>query len=309
MYKLLYKLYSITFRNKPFDQLYSRILVRAANVILPVYFKATSRMAGSISRKAISNGRKRLIVSLTSFPARIDMVWLTIETILRQNLKPDAIFLNLYSGDFNSKEDLPQSFLRLQKRGLEIKFCPENLMPHLKYYYSMAENPDADIITIDDDVLYPPDLIKKLIRRSHAYPGSVICPVTRIIAVAGGTLQPYSDWHYLKTNSVPSVQNLTMGVGGAYYPAGCLDNEVFNLKVLSEFALRTDDLWLKIMSLRRKTGVASIAGEFPRFFMPVIQRSRVQLMDLNVTGENNDKVFRKLLDYWKLSPSSCVEEG
>ena len=42
----------------------------------------------------------QLIVSLTSFPARIDKIHLTINTLLRQNTKPDRVVLWLTESQF-----------------------------------------------------------------------------------------------------------------------------------------------------------------------------------------------------------------
>ena len=40
-----------------------------------------------------TNRKEKIIVSLTSFPGRINEVWICIESLMRQTFKPDAIEL------------------------------------------------------------------------------------------------------------------------------------------------------------------------------------------------------------------------
>ena len=62
-----------------------------------------------IYRHLLKKGRNKLhprqsgeevIVSLTTFPARISTVWITIETIFRQEVMPDRIVLWLAKEQF-----------------------------------------------------------------------------------------------------------------------------------------------------------------------------------------------------------------
>jgi hypothetical protein len=247
------------------------------------------------------------IVSLTTFPARINEVWLAIETILRQTKKPSKIILWLYKGEFEGKESLPMNLLRLEKRGLEIRFCDENLMPHKKYYYTMLEYPEANVITIDDDMFYPPDLISKIVEFHEKYPKAIICPITRQIKVAKNIIKPYKEWEYLKSNTTPNINNLTMGGGGTLFPPYSLHGDYTDLNALKELSLKADDLWLKIMSLKNNIKVVSMAGEYTRFFIPILRKQNIRLMDTNFNEGHNDLVFSALIEYYKI-PVTIFEE-
>src|SRR5690554_3540856 len=63
-----------------------------ANFLLPLYFKLVNFF---FPKMHVLNSKDEigLIVSFTSFPARIDNVWLVVESILRQSVKPDKIIL------------------------------------------------------------------------------------------------------------------------------------------------------------------------------------------------------------------------
>ena len=116
------------------------------NKLYPLWHKRDSHMG--IDR----NGK--LIVSLTSFPARIELVWMTIASLMNQTMKPKKIILWLSEEQFQTEESIPQTLLALRKRGLEIRFC-EDIKPHKKYFHTMQEYPDDIVVTVDDDIFYP----------------------------------------------------------------------------------------------------------------------------------------------------------
>lgn len=301
MNRLFYNLY-LSSSKKSFwgiDDFWGRFWSLLFRKITPFYYKLTSQFQARLK----SDTTDEYIVSLTTFPARIEKVWLTIESILRQSQKPDRILLWLYDGEFNGKKSLPKNLLKLQKRGLEIRFCNENLMPHKKYFYTMLEFPDANVITIDDDMFYPTDLIEKLLKYHKKYPDSIICPITRIIKTEEDKIRKYNSWKYSKSNTEPLYKNLTMGGGGTLFPTGSLHSDVFDLTTLKKIALKTDDLWLKVMSLRNNTKVVSIAGEYSRFFISIMHENTTKLMDSNIGEGQNDIVLQTLLKHYDISNS------
>ena len=306
MLSLIYKIYFIKFRHQLLDQYFYRIIVRLTNYLLPIYFRMTGWLVKNLNRNNKSS-RKPVIVSLTSFPARINKVWLTIETILRQMEKPDKVLLWLYKAEFKNKKALPRNLLRLTYRGLEIRFCDENLRSHLKYYYTMLSYPDANIIVIDDDMLYPPDLIKKLKIFNVKYPEGIICPISMKIEVSNSVIKPYIDWEYVTSNTLPGFSTLLMGCGSTFYPPGSLDKEVFNKQALKEMALSADDLWLQIMSIKNNTRVVCIGGEYKRFFIPIIIKNNCNLMEINILGGQNDVILNRLINYYQI-PVTIFEE-
>src|SRR5690606_28906496 len=79
------------------------------------------------------------IVSLTSFPARIDNLDLTLETILRQELKPFKILVYLSKEQIRDRSFLSQRLLGLEKRGVEFVFVDGDIKSHKKYYYVLRD--------------------------------------------------------------------------------------------------------------------------------------------------------------------------
>jgi hypothetical protein len=116
----------------------------------------------------------RIIVSLTTIPSRINKIEPTIKSIINQTLKPDYIYLNL--PNFSIKEqteynipefiiNYPITVLRCNDYGPITKLIPTLLMEN---------DPETIIITIDDDNLYPKNLIELLINKSRVYPNDSI---------------------------------------------------------------------------------------------------------------------------------------
>ena len=63
----------------------------------------------------------KIVVTLTSFKGRINQVYLVIENILHQTIKPDLIYLNLSVEEFPNKEnDLPKDLVELSNNELSF---------------------------------------------------------------------------------------------------------------------------------------------------------------------------------------------
>ena len=79
---------------------------------------------------------QKIIVSLTSFPARFEKLHLVIRSLLVQTMPPDVIVLYL---DYDDVDALPNSLKELEKYGLQIEWRPGRMKPHKKYYYAIKE--------------------------------------------------------------------------------------------------------------------------------------------------------------------------
>lgn len=62
------------------------------------------RRAGTHVLRTVKHRRPRIIVSMTSYPARINTVHLAIRSLLAQKVLPDKIVLWLCKSDFPNRE-------------------------------------------------------------------------------------------------------------------------------------------------------------------------------------------------------------
>lgn len=138
------------------------------NRLLPVFLRN--------SGETLRNGeRLPVIVSLTSFPDRIGRVWMTVESMLCQSHKPEAVILWLSRTQFPAEEaDLPDSLLRQRERGLSIRFVDDDIRSYKKFYYAFREFDKQFLLTIDDDLLFPSYFLKSIYDCKLQHPGDVI---------------------------------------------------------------------------------------------------------------------------------------
>lgn len=192
----------------------------------------------------------KIIVSLTSYPKRIDTVYLTVQSLFVQTVTPCKIILWLAQEQFPDKlRQLPEQLTVLLNDIFEIKWC-EDLKPHKKYFYTLLQYPKDCIITVDDDCIYPKNLIEILSQSYCRFPQAVSAMRARVISWdEQGELRNYTDWHHADelAINIPAMDLLPIGCGGVLYPPNIFCDELFNKEYIIKNCLFTDDLWLKIM--------------------------------------------------------------
>lgn len=231
-----------------------------------------------------------IIVSLTTYGRRIHSVYLTIETIMEQTIKPNRIILWL-DDSFKGKI-LPNSLNLLCKRGLEIAFC-KDLRSYKKLVPALYKFPNDAIITVDDDVLYDVNIIENLVVPYLSDPTQIYCNrAHRMVKSKEGKLIPYNQWQSSIGETGANPLNFATGVGGVLYPPHSLDDEVFNEKVYLDICKYADDVWFKAMALKKGTPVCRVET-FHVNGVDYLLDEDVQdmaLMNRNVYGESlNDK--------------------
>lgn len=232
----------------------SHIICKILNIFIIIIYKILPFKNGINMREERS---RKIIVSFTSYPKRFKAIPLTVKTILYQSYKPDKIIL--YLAKEECKGELPKRIQKLQKYGLEIVFVDENLKPHNKYFYSMQKYPDDIVITIDDDILYPRDLIRRLHKSYKDYPDCVSAARVHMMKTVDGRLYKYNDWDWeYRKEYIPLSRLFATGVGGVLYPPHILSERTFESRLVRELCLEADDVWLKLMELMSETKVVYV---------------------------------------------------
>ncbi|MDR2569113.1 MAG: hypothetical protein LBD23_02290 [Oscillospiraceae bacterium] len=203
----------------------------------------------------ITNREKKIIVSLTSYPARFHTLHICIKSLLWQSIKPDKIIL--YLGEDSAINQLSKKILYLTQFGLEIEHRSDNLKPHKKYFYVMQEYPDDIVITVDDDTIYDRRLISSLLQSYEQYPNAVSAKCVRaLVKDKDGNLASYMDFSLVnRIVTQPSMQFLAIGVGGVLYPPYCIMNDAFDVEKIKNLCLNADDIWLKFMEIKNNVPV------------------------------------------------------
>lgn len=304
LYKTLFYIYysilNIDFKITILNKIKYKFLMYFEIVIRLYSKKQLSKNSNKMINNNSSN-KKKIIVSLTTFPARIDIVPLVIESIFLQSVQPDKVILWLAESQFSSEKKLPSKLLEQKERGLEIKFC-EDLKPHKKYFYTLKNYPDDIIITLDDDVFYPPFLLKTLYDLYQDHPNCIACTRGHYITFDNDNqIKPYKEWITLRENRPiePSKLILPTGVGGVLYPPNSLHEEIFNKENIKELCLKADDLWLKIMAIKKGTKVVISKENFYKF-ITINKTQTTALSHDNLHNGKNDKQLSKILDNYDI---------
>ena len=203
----------------------------------------------------------QIIVSLTSFPQRINYVWKAISTILSQTLKPDKVVLGLADLQFPNKEqDLPQELLQLKDFGLEIKWC-EDFKSLKKILPSLKEFPNDIIVTADDDLYYEKDWLNKLYSAYLKDKSNIYCHRIARLNLNDNKIFALNSKHY-KTNChiIPSYLNSIFGGSGCLFPPNSFNEEVFNINNFNRLAHNADDLWIWAMLTLNNKKIVEVSG-------------------------------------------------
>ena len=243
-------------------------------------------------------------VSLTSYGKRIDKVYFTIESIMRQSADMSSITLYLYREDIK-QSGIPKSLARLQKRGLRIELVDQDLRSYKKLYYAYLEhfnsgNSEARLVTADDDVFYSETWLAKLLEGAEQHPDKVIAYRGHTISLnADGQMQPYREWK----DGFDNERFLPTGVAGVLYPIASLKNLEKQSKEFMSLCAFADDLWFKCLTLSNgylAHQVEDCHDSNPPAIL-TLNTKRRGLALYNVHQGGNDVQMRNTVEYFSLS--------
>lgn len=113
---------------------------------------------------------EEIIVSLTTWSARINNLPVVLKSILEQTIKADKIIVNLAYNEY-----LPNDVqVFLESNGIEV-FYTDDTKVYKKFIPTLKRHPNACVINIDDDLIYPPTLIEDFIFVHKQCPNNPIC--------------------------------------------------------------------------------------------------------------------------------------
>jgi hypothetical protein len=214
------------------------------------------------------NENIKAIVSLTSHDLRLknETVTRVIFQILRGTFCELKVCLTLYKDDVKL---IPSNLKKLIDNGLvELIVADKDLGPHLKYFYSMQKYRSLPVITIDDDAIYPLDMVEKLYKAHKEHPNCIIARRCFHITYSNGKINSYHDWlrHFVYNVNTPTHKIFATGIGGILYPANCLNlsddnvNEIMGIKF-------DDDFYLKALEVRRNLKIVNICPSWKLLYV------------------------------------------
>lgn len=246
--------------------------------------------------------------SLTSFPARIDYVHLAIKSLMQQSYKPDRIILWLAEDQFPNHV-LPQSLTDLEAYGLEIKWC-DNLYGHKKYFYSIQQQKENEvIITFDDDIIYPIDCIKRLVAKHRQHPNCLICERAQSLPQNKDNFYNVGRWDTISDVALkkPSHSVCPSTGGGYLIPYGAYPRHMLDKDLLTKYALKNDDMWCMFMAA--ENGVRFIkTRKYHKSFSVIGQSQSVSLASQNVVLNESQADFLALQDAYPQAYNRIISD-
>ncbi|MFR9558355.1 MAG: hypothetical protein SNH66_07645 [Rikenellaceae bacterium] len=298
-------LYAWSSRNKRNSKGLSKLLARLvrliimhlSKILLPILLRLSPNKPSLTCREEDVNN-PRIIVSFTSFPRRIHIIWMVVELMFRQTMKPDMVVLYLSKLEIDSMDALPKRLRMLMERGLQIRFKDGNYRSHKKYTYAMEEFPNDIIITVDDDLFYTNMIISKLMEDHIKHPRAVIANRTHTLSYDDNNqLLPYRKWRdSLDESGYNYLQTGVMGVLYPPYNKGTLYKDILDRELAMELTPMGDDLWLYAMV--RLGGSKVIQTSYRIDVLGIRIFNNLKLSKTNCNQNFNDTQIEKLRNYY-----------
>jgi hypothetical protein len=250
------------------------------------------------------------IVSLTTTSYRIETVHRTILSILSQSVRPKEIILWISDSAFGndrgvSSGDIPNKLKEIcaHTNLLKIEYCP-NLGPHRKLIPTLNTRSGVDVITADDDMLYPSKWAEALLVKSRENPNSIICHRARKVIFDENQVIPYEAWP-LVGHEQHAIWLMPIHCDGVLYPSKLA--KCYELLTDSKKALETcpfaDDIWFRHCLLLEGISVFKV-GEYKTLGFDTGFLSEHELWRSNLgPKQGNDKYIDTFKDEWLLLKS------
>ena len=248
--------------------------------------------------------KQKIIISLTSFPKAIPYAVEAIRSILRGSLLPDKIVLYLDSQKFPNRI-IPNELEILKKETplFEVRFESSEIRSYKKLIPALKDFPNDVIVTIDDDIYYPKNLLRDLIRLHNLIPHAIIAHRVRRIKLN----KPYSKWRKYKWYNFIfkryHFDHLAMqtGVGGVLYPPNSLDEDMLDPELFMKLAPTNDDIWFWAAAVSKGTYVVPIPNG-RNIVKEVGKPDNLALKTINLKSgdDRNREALDKILNYYPL---------
>lgn len=245
--------------------------------------------------------KHEVVVSLTSFPAAIKFAVPTIKSILAGSVLPDRVVLYLTYAQFG-EAGIPDDIIDLAKESpiFEIRNYDRDIRSYRKLVPALHDFPDSIIVTIDDDTVYHPNMLRDLLRLHEQYPDSVLAHRAKRILPD----KPYRKWpklrwyHFIGSKIKQSNLIIQTGVGGVLYPPHSLKPEMIDEVLFTEIAPTTDDIWFWAAAVANGRTVMPVPYGPHNKPRGLDKPRELSLKSVNFKSgtDRNDKAFKAILD-------------
>ena len=248
---------------------------------------------------------RRVIVSLSTVPDRINNLRPTIRSLLEQTHPPDEIVLAV--PQFSIREQrpyvVPKYISRLPR--VRVLRCPEDWGPATKFIGAIQDELAAGrentlIMVVDDDRVYPRDALETYLYYSEQLPNAALC-------FRGAAMPSSLDWDDAKMIRASALRQpqpvaVITGCGSYLIQPRFFDESLWDYSRAPSVAFYIDDIWISAWLSR---------GGVKRYVVPASammrsvfrQRRTVSLNKIHGRQKLNNETIAFFRDAWDVFAS------
>lgn len=293
------------------------ILVESSKIqmnqfIVEIYrlFRLRTTRSENWTKRIDSRARSNAVISLSVLPSRFKGILPTLNSLTDQTILPEKIIINLPRFFKRDKTDYVIPKFVSSHPLVEINWIEEDMGPATKLLPTITyfeEEPDRLIIVVDDDQIYPKDLVANYIQNEKQLPNAAMTLSGWTVPDTfdhGDKRQLYSGIvrFYRPDNSVNKASQVDCLQGAASFAVKprFFTKNVYDFQNAPREAFFVDDIWLSGNLALTKTPVYVIPAPF-RFgrFVSLRQSSKFGLSNsVNSDNTNNNSLYRYFKDHW-----------
>jgi hypothetical protein len=198
-------------------------------------------------RASTNRNNRRVIVSLSTVPDRINNLSPTIRSLLKQTRPPDEIVLAI--PEFSIREQRPYAVPKDISRWprLRVFHCRRDWGPATKFIPIVREEftvgrGNTLIMVVDDDRVYPRDALETYLHYNEQLPDAALC-------FRGAALPRHLDWRHARMIRaselrVPQPVAVITGCGSYLIQPRFFDESLWDYSQAPKGAFYMDDIWI-----------------------------------------------------------------
>lgn len=212
------------------------------------------------------------VASITTHPPRFESFLQALESINKQQIRPEHLVINIANKDKDLFEKEVLGEIRQNYTSeYAVVYC-EDLRPGNKIFYTANYFTNTHtIITFDDDIYYPEDRSSILLEFHEKYPNNPIAYRCHQVTFKRKKLITYSLWPVDYESNGPDYLNFATSVSGNLYPQGIFKENFFDFETYKKLTYTDDDIWMYFYMIGNKTPFVRAAKEH---FSSVIKGSQ-----------------------------------
>lgn len=255
---------------------------------------------------ALSDAGPELVVSFTTLPHRIGKIRPMIRSVMDQTVRPSRIILNIPRKTRGGVRYQIPEFIQSNPAVL-VREIEEDLGPATKLLPTLMTETEALILVLDDDQIYPQNLVENYLHYHRLFPGDALTVCGwkvpegfdhsgRVIWRGGGLQITDPKGNIME----PQIVDIVQGVSSYLVKRSFFADSVFDYQNAPEAAFYSDDIWISGHLAANQTVSRVVPSHAPylRLELLGLMNGPSLLRTVNRDGTNNAVLYRYFEEAW-----------